>query len=56
MIRFYDRESLTNLVEAHGFVVEDRGDDLGVNLVIARAETEPPAASPPPSPSAAPTR
>src|SRR4051812_12422615 len=46
MIRFYDCESLTSLVEAHGFVVDDRGDDLGVNLVIARAETEPPTAAP----------
>lgn len=37
MIRFYDRGSLSRLVEAGGFVVEDRADDLGVNLVIARA-------------------
>jgi SAM-dependent methyltransferase len=37
MIRFYDRDSLTALVEAQDFIVEDRGDDLGVNLVIARA-------------------
>ncbi len=36
MIRFYDRDELSTLVAAHGFVIEDRDDDLGVNLVIAR--------------------
>lgn len=39
MIRFYDRDSLTGLIEAQDFIVQDRGDDLGVNLVIARART-----------------
>lgn len=37
MIRFYDHDSLSALVEAQGFTVEDRRDVLGVNLLIARA-------------------
>jgi SAM-dependent methyltransferase len=37
IIRFYDHDSLRGLVEAQGFTVEDRGDILGVNLLIARA-------------------
>jgi hypothetical protein len=41
MIRFYDRESLRDLVEVQGFTVEDRGDVLGVNRLIARAGTSP---------------
>ena len=36
MIRFYDRGSLRGLVEAEGFTVEDQGDDLPVNLLVAR--------------------
>jgi 2-polyprenyl-3-methyl-5-hydroxy-6-metoxy-1,4-benzoquinol methylase len=39
MIRFYDRDALRRLVEAHGFTVEDRGDVLPVSLLIARAGT-----------------
>lgn len=39
MIRFYDRDSLSGLVEAQGFTVEDRGDVLGMNLLIARSGT-----------------
>jgi hypothetical protein len=37
MIRFYDRDSLRILVKGQGFTVEDHGDVLGVNLLIARA-------------------
>jgi len=39
MIRFYDRDSLSGLVEAQDFTVEDRGDVVGVNVLIARAGT-----------------
>jgi SAM-dependent methyltransferase len=33
MCRFYDRDSLSSLVEAQGFTVEDRDDVGGVNLI-----------------------
>src|SRR3954471_1945094 len=40
MIRFYDRDSLSALVQAQGFTLEDRGDVLAANLLIARAGTK----------------
>ena len=38
MVRFYDRHSLSGLVEAQGFTVEERGD-LGSTYLVARTGT-----------------